>query len=80
MYLKLRKIVNARGNTISISLKVEICFVFSEIGIEADCEELERKIADDYILKTKKCLKKMAELEAITTSLSCLFRGTLLLV
>lgn len=32
-----------RVGTISIFLKVEICFVLSEIGIQADCEELEKE-------------------------------------
>lgn len=43
VYLQLKKILNACGNIISISLKVETCFVLSEIGIQADHEELEEE-------------------------------------
>lgn len=43
VYLQLKKIINACGNIISISLTVEIRFVLSEIGIQAECEELEKE-------------------------------------
>jgi len=43
LYLQLRKTINACGNIISISLKAEVCFVLSEICIQADCEELEKE-------------------------------------
>lgn len=57
MYLQLRKIINACRNIISFFLKVEICFVFSEFGIQADCKELEEDESGRYVLKTKKRLR-----------------------
>lgn len=41
VYLWLKKIINACQNIISFFPKVEIYFVFSEFGIQADCKELE---------------------------------------
>lgn len=43
VYLQLRKIINACGNIISISLEIQIRFVLSETGIQADCEQLEKE-------------------------------------
>lgn len=66
-YQWLRKIINACGDEISLSLKSERCFVLSEIVIEMDCEDLEKKVAEEYVLKTRKCLKYLKELEAMAT-------------
>lgn len=39
---------------VSISLKVEIFTLLSEIGIKAHQESWEKKIVQEYVLKTKK--------------------------